>query len=307
VTAEQFATLASFAPASLPPVFADLVAAPIAPAQGSTAEAQLIGLGVLRRTADGAVEPVPAVAVTLRVLTTAPFAVQVLAGTAERGVACWWALDGEHGVGLRLLAGGAVELTAFPARHWRAEVTRAVPPARGFTAASESGSVAAGLTDDGATSAPPVGLRRHRIPFEVLEHAADPARGSVAAEHVDPRLLAALAHPAARLQATVLARLGDRNATGQVAWVAAPGGWLALRGDPGTGRSAGARMVDVVPVEPGDLAVELAPLLVAGATRYAQFDGSTAPDAVESPDEPGANPPGAGAQAPGRPPTEAGS
>lgn len=313
LTARRFAVLMTAAPGPVPPPFATLcrqhgltdalgsTPARVTPSRDDAAVwRDLADVGVATPAAgvDGGFEPVPAVAVTLAVLTTAPLTIELAAGDSSAAVQAWWSLDGRHGVGLIATADGGVELSAFLAPDWPAEVTRAVPAAEVLIQRDGSGGVVAGLTGALAGEpAVPVGRRSHRVPFEVVQRLAAPGRATAPDGGLEPALRAVLSRPAGQLAARVWARTGAGPATGAISWVVAPGGWLSLRADARSGRNGTPRMVDVVPVEPADLAREVAPLLLAGVTRFAQGTArGAAPERGSS--APTASPPGPGGAAP---------
>jgi hypothetical protein len=328
LTADQFSVLMSAAPGAVPPLFADFGTqgsfagalrpdredrGPAAGTDGRLADPaveaavqseapgeedretgvwqQLVELGVAQESGRGdeRLGPVPAVAITLAVLTTAPVALELVAGGSTGRVVAWWSLDGRHGVGLIGTSDGGVELSAFLASHWQAEVTRAVPAAEVFSRGSISGSVAAGLSASlSGEPAEPVGKRAHRVSLRALQELARPGGPVPSSDEVAPQLSAVLSRPAGQLDARVWVRTTAGPATGGVSWIAAPGGWLSLRADPRSGRGDAPPMVDVLPVQPADLAGELAPLLLAGVTRYAQATapGSASGDTADGgPDE----------------------
>jgi hypothetical protein len=207
--------------------------APIGPPDRDAAAQSLVHRGVAVRTADGGVEPVPAVAVNIQLLDRPLLTVRL--DVTGRGGArhAWFAVGSGLLAGVVTLPGGRLELSMAPDVRLGTELARAVPDAAG-SAAPLVGSLPLALLGDAPTDD------------------AGPADVELAAE-LDRRTLGSLS-------CLVLGRAGDALGAGQVSWLATDAGWLGLRprldGSP-------ERVVDLVPVEPADLGTWVAPTVAA--------------------------------------------
>ncbi|MCZ2857271.1 hypothetical protein [Blastococcus sp. VKM Ac-2987] len=243
LTAAEWAVLVEGRPGDLPPAFRPH---PVGLAERDAAVAALTGRGVLR-SPGGAAEPVPAVAADLAVLHH-PLLTVRLAVDGRGGARHGWFAVGAGGVVVVLtLPDGGVELSLAPAARLGAELSRAVPEAAVVTgSATEGGSPPAEVL--------PAGV----LPLHLLD-------GAVAGGQPPTPEEAALAdellrRTAGSLRCLVLGRTGSSLGAGQVSWLATDGGWATLRPRPAT---ASPRLVEVVPVRPADLGVEIAPTVAA--------------------------------------------
>jgi hypothetical protein len=235
LTGAEWAVLVAGRLAAPAPGFAP---APVAPADEDAAAQALVTRGVATRTADGAPEPVPPVAVNLdlldRPLLTVRLDVTVRGGERH----AWLAVGSGLLAAVVTLPGGRFELSMAPAVRLGTELARAVPDAAG-------------------SAAPLVGS----LPLTLLGDAATDDAGPA-----DVELAAALERRTlGSLSCLVLGRAGDALGAGQVSWLATDAGWLGLR--PRLDGSS-ERVVDLVPVEPADLGTWVAPT-VAGLLEAA--------------------------------------
>ncbi|MGI5238878.1 hypothetical protein [Dactylosporangium sp. CA-139066] len=244
-----------------------LAAAPSSPPDRAAIEEGLNDRGVLvgesrdRRVVDP-------VAVGLRMLAGSALRIAVDVGAPQRALRAQYTLAGPLGASLIELAGGAVELSLFPAVALADELVRAVPPVEDVMAARRGIIDALGDGDE-----PPLS---GRLPLAALEEFTVAA--PLAANVDDLRARLGLTRDEWQLAQQLTLRTGgvlvvtltsardDDIAVGQVVWLAAGDGWLGLRPDPdGSGR----RMMCVEPVQRSDIGSWVAPHLlpVLAATR----------------------------------------
>lgn len=240
LTAAEWAVLVEGRLGGLPPVFRPR---PVGHAERDLAVAALIRRGVLRSRC-GVAEPVPAVAADLAVLHS-PLLTVRLAVDGRGGARHGWFAVGAGGVVVVLtLPDGGVELSLAPAARLGAELSRAVPEAAVVTGSATGG------------GAPPAGV----LPLHLLD-AAPPGEQAPPPTAAEAALAGELLRrTAGSLSCLVLGRTGSSIGAGQVSWLATDGGWVGLRPRSAT---ASPRLVEVVPVRPADLGVEIAPTVAA--------------------------------------------
>jgi hypothetical protein len=248
LTPAEWAVLVDGWRTGLPPGFAVDVDAV---AERDEAVASLIGRGVLLPAdAAGPTGPVPAVARTLEVLRRPVLSVRL--DVAGRGGARhgWFAVGSGLVAGVLTLPRGGVELSLAPDVRLGAELARAVPDAAAVTGSGRP-------DEPDGTGAVPSG----RLPLGLLDDVAWPPDGWTTPSPDETALAGELLRrTAGSLSCLVLGRAGTAVGAAQVSWLATDGGWVGLRplldGSPG-------RLVDVVPVQPGDLGTWAAPAVAA--------------------------------------------
>lgn len=235
------------------------------------AAATLTTRGVL--TAGGA--PTPPVAANLAVWAAPRVLVRTEVAVRGHGLRGRYAVAGRLGASLFTLAGGAVELSLFPATALGPELVRAVPaPPEGL---ADPGGIGEALAGSGAAPAPVQG----RLPLSALaEYAPTSAFTGPGAVATTLDLTAAQAALAAAVTARTVGVLrclvsgvvpdagtrapdGGARAPGtvlaaQVVWLLTDAGWVGLRPRPD---GSGQQLVDLVPARRSELAGWLAPYL----------------------------------------------
>ncbi|CCG02680.1 hypothetical protein [Blastococcus saxobsidens] len=214
---------------------------PLSPGDRDVAISVLVGAGIVVRHDGGAVEPVPPLAADLATLGR-PLLTVELEVTGRTGARQGWlALGRDVVVGLLTLADGGVELSLAPAVRLGAELARAVPHAAELTGPWPAGEE----PGDGVPTAGP-------LPLALLEDVLSPdatAEERALAQELERRT-------AGSLSCRVAGRAGSAVGSGEVSWLATHAGWVGLRprlgGEP-------RRMLDLVPVEPGDIGTWVAP------------------------------------------------
>lgn len=238
LTAAEWSVIAAGRLTLPPPAFAP---GPLSPDDRDVAISALVGAGIVVRHDGGAVEPVPPVAADLVTLAHPLLTIRLEVTGRSGARQGWFALGPGVVVGLLRLAGGGVELSLAPAVGLGGELARAVPDAAEVTgpwpAEEEDGVPVAG-----------------RLPLALLEDAPSP--GATAEEQALVQELER--RTAGSLSCLVAGRAGATGGAGEVSWLSTDAGWVGLRPRPdGSSR----RMVDLLPVEPGDIGSWVAPIV----------------------------------------------
>lgn len=225
---------------------------------------KLADRGVVVGSGDEPLEcrPVAAIAGNLAVLADPQAMVHVEVAGPRVGSQAVYAVAGQLGASLFVLADGAAELSLFPAVALGRELVRAVPPAADLRAA-EANEIAPAL---GGSTEPPQPLSG-RVPLAALADrygSGEPSGAAAAADALGMSRqqadLAAQVHAStiATLRCVVTGRIRDGVVVGQVVWLATRDGWVGLRPDPGKSRQP---TVALQPVGREELGLWLAPHL----------------------------------------------
>lgn len=241
LTAGEWAVLAAGRLGTTPPAFAP---ASLTARNRDGAIAALVRARVVVAPGGARVEPVPAVAAQLAVLrrpvVTLRLDITGRAGTRQG----WFAVGAGMVAGVLTLPGGRIELSLAPEVRLGTELVRVVPPAAALPGRFP---VDARPGDGG-----PLG---GRLPLALLE---EPSAGATP----DERALAGALErrTGGVLSCLVLGRAGTELRADRFSWLATGTGWVGVRPRPdGSPR----RLVDLVPVEPAELATWVAPSVAA--------------------------------------------
>lgn len=240
LTAAEWSVVAAGRLTHPPPAFAPV---PLSHSDRDVAISALVAAGIVVVRDGGAVEPVPHVAADLATLGRPLLTIrlEVIGRTGARQA--WFSLGGDVVVGLLTQADCGVELSLAPAVRLGAELARAVPDAAKVTGPWPAG-------EEPRDGVPVAG----RAPLALLEDAPSP--GATAEERALVQELER--RTAGSLSCLVAGRIVPAVGAGEISWLATDAGWVGLRPRPDGGPR---RMVDLVPVEPGDIGIWVAPVV----------------------------------------------